>query len=228
MAHNRPPRRALIFDMDGLLVDTEPLYWDVARAIARRYGRTLLDSTLRKMMGRSRLESMQIFIADCSIDAEPDDLLIERERMMLERYVAGVTPMLGVHEILTRFHGRLNLAVATSSPRKFTDVLLPSLGIANYFDIVQTGDDITRGKPDPEIYMKCMSRLNVGPNQCVVLEDSHAGALSAHRAGAYVIAVPSALTVDEDFSFVDDRADNLYEAAERVEHLIAAQDSRPC
>jgi HAD superfamily hydrolase (TIGR01509 family) len=210
--------QAIIFDMDGLMVDTEPLYWEVARNLAHAHGTSVADETLRRMMGRSRIDSMRIFASECGIDKTcPEDLLIEREKLMLERYARGVEPMPGLREILERFHGRLKLAVATSSPRKFTDVLLPALGVARYFDVIQTGDEITHGKPDPEIYLKAMSKLQAEPRQCIVLEDSHAGALSGHRAGAYVIAVPSHLTESEDFSFADARAESLQQAVKEIE-----------
>jgi HAD superfamily hydrolase (TIGR01509 family) len=209
--------------MDGVMVDTEPLYWEVARQLARRFGRTIADETLRKMMGRSRLDSMCIFAAECGIgEVEPAELLDLRERMMLERYAAGVQPMPGLREIIRRFRGRLKLAVATSSPKKFTDVLLPSLGIDRELDVVQTGDDIVNGKPDPEIYLKAMARLGVTQEQCIVIEDSLAGALAGHRAGAKVIAVPTELTASQDFSFADARVGNLHEAADRIEQILAA------
>lgn len=213
---------ALIFDMDGLIVDTEPLYWDVARQLARRYGSSVTDATLRRMMGRSRLESMRIFTEDCAItQIAPEDLLIEREQLMLDRYAAGMKPMPGLHEILARFRASLHYAVATSSPRKFADVLLSSLQIVNEFEMIQTGDEINNGKPNPEIYLKCMSRLSLAGSDCIVLEDSHAGAQSGKRAGATVIAVPSPLTAVEDFSTTADyRVSNLNEAADLIAKII--------
>jgi HAD superfamily hydrolase (TIGR01509 family) len=129
--------------------------------------------------------------------------------------------MPGLREILNRFRGRLRYAVATSSPRKFTAVLLPALGVANEFEVVQTGDEFVNGKPDPEIYLKCMSRLGLSGGKCIVLEDSLAGATSGKRAGASVIAVPSHLTASEDFFQVADvRVANLLEAADAVESLL--------
>jgi HAD superfamily hydrolase (TIGR01509 family) len=216
--------RALIFDMDGLMVDTEPLYWEVARELARNCGKEVSDDTLRKMMGRSRIESMRIFAEACGIDSRaPEDLLVEREELMLQRYGRGVEPMKGLHEILNQFRGRLRFAVATSSPRKFTDVLLPALDVANEFEVVQTGDQVTHGKPHPEIYRRCMSRLGVDGRESIVLEDSKAGAMSGKSAGAYVIAVPSHLTAIEDFSQVANaRVNDLFEAAGAIESLIAA------
>jgi HAD superfamily hydrolase (TIGR01509 family) len=214
--------RALIFDMDGLMVDTEPLYWDVARQLAAKCGKEVSDDTLRRMMGRSRIESMRIFAEACGIDSRtPEELLVEREGLMLARYGGGVEPMKGLREIIERFRGRLKFTVATSSPRQFADVLLPALGVADEFEVVQTGDDIARGKPDPEIYLKCMSSLGVAPMECIVLEDSKAGAMSGKRAGATVIAVPSPLTAVEDFSaFADIRVSNLFEAADAVQSLL--------
>jgi HAD superfamily hydrolase (TIGR01509 family) len=214
--------RALIFDMDGLMVDTEPLYWEVARQLARNCGTEVSDEALRKMMGRSRMESMRIFADACGIDSRtPEDLLVERETLMLERYGRGVEPMPGLREIIAQFRGRLRFAVATSSPRKFTDVLLPAMGIADEFEVVETGDEIEHGKPHPEIYLKCMSQMGVAGNECIVLEDSKAGATSGKRARATVIAVPSHLTAIEDFSDVaDERVTNLFQAAEVIEELL--------
>jgi HAD superfamily hydrolase (TIGR01509 family) len=213
--------RAIIFDMDGLMVDSEPIYWDVARRLAKQHGTSVTDETLRHMMGRSRIDSMRIFAEECGISAaSAQQLLDEREHLMLQRYAAGVEPMPGLLPILQRFHGQLRLAVATSSPRKFTDALLPALRIDSYFDVVQTGDEIVNGKPDPEIYLKAIDRLGLEPPQCIVLEDSRAGALAGHRAGAHVIAVPSELTAAEDFSFAESRVTNLDQASACVDRLI--------
>jgi HAD superfamily hydrolase (TIGR01509 family) len=215
------PVRALIFDMDGLMVDTEPIYWEVTRELAKKFGTTVADSTLRRMMGRSAMEAMCFFARECGITAaSPAGLLIEREQMMIARYAAGVEALPGLRQIIDRFRGRLRLAVATSSPRKFTDALLPALGVADAFEVVQTGDDVIHGKPAPEIYLKCMVSLGVAPAECVVLEDSPAGALAGKRAGAYVIAVPTHLTAGEDFSFTDAHAADLFEAAYQLDRLV--------
>lgn len=215
--------RALIFDMDGLMVDTEPLYWDVERRLAAQHGKTLADATLRRMMGRSRLESMAIFAADCGITSPcVEDLLAAREEMMLALFAQGVTPLPGLQDILRQFASRLRFAVATSSPKKFADILLPALGVDHHFEFVQTGDDVTNGKPDPEIYLKTISRLGLQPAECVVLEDSRAGATAGHRAGCHVIAIPTHLTASEDFSFAPARVASLTEAAAEIDRLLAS------
>lgn len=212
---------AILLDMDGLMVDSEPIFWEVARSLAHKHGKTVTDSTLRSMMGRSRIEAMQILAGDCKITSEspesPESLLIAREQMLIQRYSAGVLPMPGLIDLLKHVHGKLKLAVVTSSPKAFTDVLLPAMGVTSYFDVVQTGDEIDRGKPDPQIYLRTTERLGVEGGDCVVLEDSHAGALAGHRAGAFVIAVPTPLTADEDFTFANARASNLVEARAIIE-----------
>ncbi len=213
--------RCLIFDMDGLMVDTEPLYWAVARELAISFGTRVEDSTLRKMMGRSRMDSMRIFAADCGIaGVSVEQLLDLRERQMLARYAQGVSPMPGLLEILDQFDERMDFAIATSSPRKFTEVLLPAMGIADRFKVIQTGDEIKNGKPDPEIYLNAIARLGAQASACIVLEDSHAGALSGHRAGAAVVAVPTHLTRGEDFSFANICVDNLHQAADWIERCF--------
>jgi HAD superfamily hydrolase (TIGR01509 family) len=213
--------RALIFDMDGLMVDTEPMYWDAGRKLAAKYGKTLTDQTLRKMMGRLPVDSMAIFASDCGIDQDPQTLCDMRNDMVAELFAKGVGPMPGLRDILDRFRNRCRYAVATSASKRFADILLPALGVHDDFDVVQTGDTVTHGKPDPEIYLKAMAALNVAPAESVVLEDSKAGATAGKRAGAYVVAVPSHLTASDDFSFADARVNNLSEATDQIEKLLA-------
>jgi HAD superfamily hydrolase (TIGR01509 family) len=216
--------RALIFDMDGLMIDTEPMYWEVGRAIAREYGKTVADDTLRKMMGRERLASSTIFAQETGVPLSGEQVMHKREQMMLERFKAGIEPMPGLREILNRFRGKMKLGVATSSPRMLVQAALPAMGLAEYFDAVTAGDEIVHGKPHPEIYLTTMAKLEVTPPFCVVLEDAPAGALAGKRAGAHVIAVPSALTAQEDFSTVSDvRVSKLVEAAGIIERLRREQ-----
>src|SRR3954469_21373202 len=104
--------RAIVFDMDGLMIDTEHLYWDVGRAIAREFGKTVSDEVLRRTMGRDRLESCRILVEGSGIPLSPEEMMHRREAMMLEKFKGGSEPMPGFREILDRFRGRLKLGVA--------------------------------------------------------------------------------------------------------------------
>jgi HAD superfamily hydrolase (TIGR01509 family) len=216
-----PQFTGLIFDMDGLMIDTEGLYWAAAREIAASYGKTVADDTLRQMMGRAPIDSMQVFVRDLGLADSPQDLLDRRTGMMLERFRSPITPMPGLMEILEAFHGRLKLAVATSAPKAFTDLILPAMGIARFFDAIQTSDGVTHGKPHPEIYLKPIGRLGIGPEESIVLEDSTAGARAGKNAGAYTIAVPSEYTRSQDFSFADFVAKDLFDAMRHIKTRIA-------
>lgn len=215
------PIDAVMFDMDGLMVDTEPYYWEVARVMAARRGKTVPDDVLRQMMGRSRLESMELFRQALGLTESPESLLAERETAMLERFARGVEPMPGLRELLELLSRRgVRRAVCTSSPKKFTDVLLPAIGVADRFDVVQTGDGISRGKPDPEIYLRCLARLGLPGTSAMVLEDTEAGCRAAHAAGCRVVAVPTHLTAEQDFSFCSARVSSLHDARPLVSRWL--------
>lgn len=213
--------RAILFDMDGLMLDTETLYWDVGRQIARGFGKTVADETFKQMMGRDRKTSCEIFIRETGIPLTVDEVMLRREEMMLERFKGGVTPMPGLLEILERFRGKLKLGVATSSPLVMAQAGLAAVGALSYFDALTAGDEISRGKPDPQIYLTAMKKLGVSAEESVVLEDAPMGAEAGYRSGAFVIAVPSALTADEDFTKVSHaRVGNLFDAADLIAKRI--------
>ena len=110
-------------------------------------------------MTGSCFASMRVFAQDLQLPDSPQDLLDRRSAMMLELFKKPIAPMPGLLDLLRAFHGRLKLAVATSAPRAFTDLILPSMGLQKFFDAVQTSDDVTQGKPHPEIYLKAIARL---------------------------------------------------------------------
>jgi HAD superfamily hydrolase (TIGR01509 family) len=213
--------QAIIFDMDGLMVDTEKLYWEALDQVAASYNiYSISDETRIKMMGRMPIESMKVFGEELKISDPAEELLAKREKLMEAKLLRGVEPMKGLFEIIHRFNGHLQLAVATSSARRFLDIVVDKLDIRNQFTILQASDGISRGKPDPEIFLTVAAKLNARPEDCFILEDSINGVLAGVNAGGYVIAVPSEYSRNQDFSRADFVAADLIEACAHIETLI--------
>lgn len=208
--------KGIIFDMDGLMVDTERLYFEAERGIAKKFGKTVEDETLWKMMGRSPLEAVRIYIDDLDLSITPEELLEIRDTVMTQKYQEDLEPMTGLFEIINQFHGNKKLAISTGSPKKYMDIVLDTLNIRKYFTVLQTSDTIKKGKPDPEIYLKTIEKLALQPAKCIVLEDSRNGALAGKEAGCYTIAVYSEYACNEDFGFTDFYAKDLLEARDHI------------
>jgi HAD superfamily hydrolase (TIGR01509 family) len=212
--------QAVVFDMDGLMIDSEKIYWAVGRQMAREFGKVLQDATLGKMMGRSPLKSVEIYAQDLGLDIPPAELLELREHRVRKELEKGVDPMPGLFEVLEMLKKNFKLAVATSAPMYLVDIIFRVLNLRPYFDAIQTSDDVINGKPDPEIYLKAMGRIGVTPAKSFVLEDSSNGALAGKRSGAYTIAVPSEYTRNQEFGFVDYKAANLLDAARHIQQRV--------
>jgi HAD superfamily hydrolase (TIGR01509 family) len=216
--------RAVIFDMDGLMIDSEKVYWAVGRQMAKEFGKTVSDQTLGQMMGRAPLESVAIYRDALGLRQTPEHLLEIREMRVQRAMQGGVEPMPGLFEVIQLLRPQFKLAIATSAPGRFLNIVLDTLNLREHFAVLQTSDDIKNGKPDPEIYLKVIAKLGVAANECFVLEDSSNGALAGKRADAYTIAIPTEHTRAQDFSFVDYVSPNLLEAAA---HVRSAVKSRP-
>ena len=212
--------KAIIFDMDGLMIDSERLYFETEREMAKDMGKEVSDETLWRMMGRKPIESMEIYAEDLGLDIPAEELLKTRDTAFEKKLIKEVVPMPGLFEILSEFKGEMKLAIATGSPVKFLDIVLDRLDIKEYFDVLQPSDEIVNGKPDPEIYLKAVEKLGLSPEECIVLEDSSNGALAGKNAGCYTIAVPSEYTCKQDFSFVDYKADSLNGALDHIKKNI--------
>ena len=212
--------QALIFDLDGLLIDSEKIYRKISYKMAADFGKQLPDSIWVKQMGRSPIESLGIFRDELGITSHTAKELVDlRNVLLLEGFRNELQIMPGAMEIIHAFHGKMILAIATGSPRILMDLAIDRLGLSGYFEYLLPSDEIVSGKPDPEIYIKTIHALGLHPDECIVLEDSSNGALSGHEAGCYVIAVPSVYTRDQDFSFADHIAEDLFEARLWIEEM---------
>ena len=125
--------------------------------------------------------------------------------------------MPGLYHILDSYYGKLLLAVSTGAEQEFLDIALDKLGIRDKFYVLQSSDEIKRGKPDPEIFLVTCTKLGVDPGESIVLEDSENGVKAGKNAGSYVIAVPSDYTRTHDFSPADFIARDLFKAAQHIQ-----------
>jgi HAD superfamily hydrolase (TIGR01509 family) len=219
--------KALIFDMDGLMIDSERLYWEVEKDIARSYGRKVGEETLWKMMGRRPIEGMRIFVQDLGLPISAEETLTLRDARMREKYRNETEAMPGLFHLLDAFSGKLKLAVCTGAQGEFMDIVVDRLGIREKFAVLQASDKIEKGKPDPEIYLKTCVRLGLESRQCIVLEDSSNGCLAGKRAGCYTIAVPSDYSRGQDFSCADYIASGLPGAEKHILGLLETRSVTP-
>jgi HAD superfamily hydrolase (TIGR01509 family) len=183
--------QAVLFDMDGLLIDSEPLWFEVETEVMTRLGGTWTPADQEALLGSSLDRSVRYFLDRATVPAEPaqvaDWMSSGIVAKVLER---GVPVMPGAAELVaTVAASGLPYALVTSSRRRFVDAVLARTGLR--FPLVVCGDDVTRGKPDPEPYLLATGKLGLPPGDCLVLEDSITGVTAAQAAGCFVVAVPT-------------------------------------
>ncbi len=178
--------------MDGLLFDTERLYWQVGDRVLQRRGRRFCADLQQRMMGRIGVACLQQMVDFHSLSDSAEQLLEESDTIYSELLSAGPAPMPGLADWISRLiQSGLPFGLATSSRRKFVDVILGNAPWRDSLSFVLTGDDVTNGKPHPEIYLKAALKLGMDPAEMLVLEDSGNGCAAAVAAGAFTVAIPS-------------------------------------
>lgn len=203
MRENGKAIRGVVFDLDGLMVNTEEVFHQAGNELLRPRGHEMTRELLSRMMGRRAKESFAMLIEELGLAETVDSLLAESEAIFHQMLETKLAPMPGLFELLDELDSRgLSKAVATSSSRPYLAMILSRFELTSRFAFTLTAEDVTHGKPHPEIYQLAAKRLGLLPEQLLVLEDSETGSKAAAAAGASVIAVPHDYSRDHDFSHV--------------------------
>lgn len=183
--------RAVVFDLDGVLVDSEHV-WDAAREeLARERGGRWHEGAQRDMMGMSSKEWSRYMHETIGVPDPPEEISAEVVRR-LERIYREHLPLIeGAAEAVERLAACWPLGVASSSNRPIIDLVLELSSLARFFSVTVSSEEVPRGKPAPDVYLETAKRLGVDPAACAAIEDSHNGILSAKAAGMRVIAIPN-------------------------------------
>jgi HAD superfamily hydrolase (TIGR01509 family) len=189
----------VIFDLDGLLADTEPLHCRAYQQALRSQGAWLTESEYIEHWVRAG-NGIGEWVARCGLDLDPVALRAVKSKLFLELLASSLRPMDGVFEILETLCGKKTLALASSSYRDAVDGVLEGLSIAHYFKVIVSGLDVPRVKPAPDIFLAAARRVGAAPSECIVVEDAEKGVLAAYHAGMRCIAVPNRHTRHHDFS----------------------------
>jgi HAD superfamily hydrolase (TIGR01509 family) len=219
--------RGLIFDFDGLILDTEWPDYLSWQQIYRSYGLELPTDLWLSIIGGTAESSF-----------EPHDHLetllrrrVDREQIWINRRKSYLTTLEGqevlpgVTELLTEARqAGLRVGVASSSPENWVTGHLNRLGLLGEFDVIVTADDVERTKPDPALFLLAAERMQVKPDEVIVLEDSSNGVHGARRAGMFVVAVPNRITQESDLSHADLVLPSLADTT--LEGLIRAAEGR--
>jgi HAD superfamily hydrolase (TIGR01509 family) len=182
---------AVVFDMDGVLIESEEI-WDTVREVyVRERGGRYDDEIQRAMMGMSSPEWSRYLHEVAGVPDNPEAINAEVVRRMLESYRSHLPLVPGAVEAVKRLAERYPLAIASSSNRPLIDAVLKLAGLAPYFKATVSSEEVRHGKPAPDVYLEAARRLGVPPERCAAVEDSHGGIRAAKAAGMFVIAFPN-------------------------------------
>jgi HAD superfamily hydrolase (TIGR01509 family) len=191
--------QAVIFDMDGVIIDSEELWFRVGESLLSIYGIDYTEELRKKIMGMGSRETMELIKRTYSIEDSVGCLLEQRDRIVLKVFNENIIPLIpNAVEFIKMVSGNgYKTALASSSPQELIDLVINRLGLAGYFSAIVSGDRAERGKPYPDIYLLTAKELEVDNRGCLVLEDSPNGVKAAKNAGMKCIGITTNASREE-------------------------------
>src|SRR2546423_3392991 len=181
---------AVVFDLDGVLIDSERVWEEVRRAFVAEGGGRWMPDTQRRLMGMNTGEWARYLSEELGVRMGPDEVARGVVERMNERYARDLPLIPGAREAVRRLQARWPLGLASSSPPEIIHTVLERAGLADAFGAVASSDEVAAGKPAPDVYLLAAERLGVVPASSLAIEDSSNGLRSASAAGYRVVAIP--------------------------------------
>lgn len=182
---------AVVFDLDGVIVDSEQVWDEVRAELVREAGRPFPPGATRAMMGMSSPEWSRYLVEEVGLPGTPEQANAAVVERMLRRYAEGPPFISGAVEAVRRIGERRPVGIASSSNRELIDVVLDRAGLAPLVRVAVSSEEVARGKPSPDVYLEAARRLGVAAGRSAAVEDSQNGIRAAKAAGMRVIAIPN-------------------------------------
>ncbi len=196
--------KAVLFDLDGVLVDSESISREASDTVLARHGIFLEDEERTLVFGRRTIDNYRRHVERRGLDLDPQKLVEEKVEYYNKLIKGRLKPLPGVLDLLGALDDAgLMKAVVSSSPLDRVNASLEEVGLLLEFEVILSGDCCVKGKPDPEPFLLAAERLGVKPSECVVIEDAEAGVLASKAAGISVVAIKSPNTHSQDLSSAD-------------------------
>ncbi len=215
-------KKAIIFDVDGLMVDSEPLSHQAWNDFLRPFGHQINDEMIQQMIGLRADVSTKFVRETFNLALSIEEIISQRyaiyEKIQATNGVPAMPGLLALHEMIAQ--RQIPWGVATSSSHHHAETILARLQLVPTHNAIAGGDEVAHGKPAPDIYLLAAKRLGIAPQDCMALEDSGPGSCAAVAAGMLTIAIPNGHTKTADFSHVDYQFDSLHQVLERLDDFL--------
>lgn len=198
--------KAVIFDLDGVIVDSEPIHFHVDQLVlSDRVGMKVTSEYLEKYVGMTNPAMWRAIIQEHRLSNTVEELIEHQLSLKLKLLnELTITPIKGIPELIQALSGQeIPLGIASSSPRKFIEGVLTKFNIQDAFNAVVSGEEVQNGKPSPDVYVEAARMIGISPDQCVVIEDSRNGVLAAKGAGMKCVGYQNVNSGNQDLSFSD-------------------------
>lgn len=203
---------AVIFDMDGVLVDSEPLHFEAYKSLIGSFGGDYDEEFNSRFLGRRDIEIAPIVIETFSLPHGPEEFVRAKDSIFYELITTRACALPGVHDALKAANQLgLKTAIASSSKMTTIELIVDTLDIRSFFSHLISGDHVERGKPEPDIFLLAAEKLTVAPAHCLVIEDTEHGVKAAKSAGMHCIAIPCAATLHQNHEGADLRISSMVE-----------------
>ncbi|RUS45828.1 HAD family phosphatase [Cohnella sp. AR92] len=197
--------RAFIFDMDGVIIDSEPIHFEMDIATLRHYGITIAPSELERFVGMTNPEMWATLKTELGLPSTVSEIIDYQLGAKIDYLrTAAIAPIEGIPELISELKQRhLKIGLASSSPIRFIEEVLRKFHLLEDFDCIVSGEEVERGKPEPDVYLEAAKQLGVEPQDCAVLEDSRNGIRAAKAAGMFCIGYANPNSGNQDLSQAD-------------------------